>query len=216
MLKLLKSLLGGVGGLFGHLFGLLGSTVELVAKLPMAVLDLFGLIPPVPQQQAADEAEEAAAQAQQQHFGSTVDRRPAVVVTPQQKLEQISRWCYWRSGVEPGPEPSLDGLTTREKLKLKSADPLTVQALTLRTLPRIEEWMQSPKKALKPFTQAEIERVQRPLEIENRKSEEVFGRRKAGADRYDARPRGSDVIAEAEELIEASNALLKPRGLAFA
>jgi hypothetical protein len=183
VLKFLRDLFAGFGGLFENLFGFLGMIVQIVARTPMAMLELFGLVQPLPQQQAAEEAESAATQIQSQ-FGSVFDKR-SVVWTPDHKLAQIARWCHWRTGVDTGLEPSLAGLSTREILKLKAADEQTLQALTLCTLPQIEQWVQSPKKSLTPLTLSQLETVKRHIEMQNRESEKA--RWNEVVDRLDAR-----------------------------
>jgi hypothetical protein len=221
MLRLLKFLLGGVGGFFGNLFGFLGNIFEFAAKLPMAALETFGFVQPVPQQLAAEEAEEAAAQSRQQHSGSAL-RKTNVTWTPEQKLAQIGRWCDWRIGIDTGPEPSLAGLTTSEKLKLKAADELTLKALTRRTLPQVERWMHSPKRALTPLMRNELERVQQSLEMENQKSADTIACWRSISDRYDV---GGDAFCsaatidtDADDVIRLAEEALsyRPAGPAFA
>jgi hypothetical protein len=217
ILTFLKSLLGGFGYLFGSLFSFLGSAVQVVARMPMALLDLFGLVQPVPQHQAADEADAAAEL--KQHFGSALDKK-AVTWSPEKKHEMIVRWCHWRTGVEPVPEPSLAGLTIRERLKLKAADELTVQALTPRTLSQIEIWFNSPKKALTPLTPSELASVHRQLRIRNCEGEQAFARSDAiGRDLEASREiRAAANAVEDDNMIRTIEEALnyRPRGPAYA
>ncbi len=171
MLKFLKSFASIFQTLLGGLFAFFGMAVLQTMDMARNILEVFGLLEPRRRSTAADEAEDAFNEAQQPQFGSALDKK-TVTWTPNQKATQIVRWCYWRTGYQPGPEPSLAGLTTREIIKLKSADETTLKALSLRTLEQIEVWMQSPKKALSPLT---------PSQLAAAKSPEKMGREAAEA-----------------------------------
>lgn len=183
MLKFLRSVFGG---LFGGLFNIFYRMSEAVMRTPGALLDLFGMLPTPPQQQAAYEAEEAAAQAQMQHFGSSLDKR-ATVLTPEAKATALVNWIDWKTGVVTGKEPSLDGFSAREKIKLKAANEQTLQALTLRTMPVIEQWLNSPKKALEPLSPAQLTPLEKQMSQFEREGAEMRAKWQATADRAEAR-----------------------------
>jgi len=200
---LLKNLFGPFLGLF-RLFGFAFNTfVEVVRR----VLETFGFVSPQANDVAAKEAEDAVAR----NAAPFIANRRTVTWLPETKSRAIADWCQWKTGNRPGAEPSLEGLSLKEKLKLRAADEKTLTVLPLRTMSEIEAWFQSPKKALAPLT---------PKQLAFRKAQ--FERDKAEAapvvNRWMAVAAGADDIMEADDLISQIEADLSypPRGFAAA
>jgi len=215
MLKFLRYFLAGFGSIFGNLFSLFGAVLQSIARLPKAVLETCGFIQSVPELTAANEAEAALNEARRNPaFGTVLDKRTETW-TPEKKTLAIVDWCEWRIGHRPGPEPSLAGLSTRERLKLRAADENTVKVLPLRTLPVIESWLNSPIRALEPQSPSQLAMVKQRMEMEGRESEKARASWIENADRLDPRAAVNDV--EAHNVLRVVEEALNFRpGSAFA
>lgn len=199
-MSILRNLFGAFAGLL-HLFGLAWNAVVEVAR---PVLEILGFVSPHANDVAANEAADAVAR---NNSPSAVNRR-AVIWSPETKNKAIADWCAWKTGNRPGAEPSLAGLTLKEKLKLRAADERTLTVLPLRTLSEIEAWMQSPKKALPPLMPDQLAFRKAAFEQDNGGIVRV-------TDRWKAIAAGDDLV-EADDLVSQIEADLSYQQRGFA
>jgi hypothetical protein len=195
-------LLGSILNLFGYIWSAFSRTVR-------PILEIFGFADPIPEQIAASEAEAALASPRTH---STLDRR-AVCWAPEQKLKAIIDWCEWKTGRSFGPEPSLAGLSVREKIKLKAADEQTLTVLAQRPLAQIDAWMQSSRKALQPLKHSKFGQLQEAQGTLDRQTTPLRDRKNSlGAD-----VRSASLVDEADNVLrQVEEALsLQTSGLAF-
>jgi hypothetical protein len=173
MLKFLKALAGLFQSFFGGLFMFFGSALLRTVQVSRSVLEAFGIMPPALKDAVGDIAESALDQARAQR--SSLDRRPPRILTPDQRLNVIHRWAEWRSNGRTGPEPALDCLTLREKIRLRQAHDSELHALFLRLPAEVDAWLNGQSARLVPLAPAEVG-----------KRADAIGLARHGADKMDA------------------------------
>jgi hypothetical protein len=141
------SFLKSIFGIFGHIWGALIWTIR-------PILEVFGFVHPRPEDIAGDIGEDALDHARSQR--SLLDRRPVEKWTTIQRFDAISRWAAWKVNGRSGPEPSLAGFTLRERMKIKQARSVELNALVLRYPHEIEAWLTGPAARLTPLKEAEL------------------------------------------------------------
>jgi len=196
----LRYILGPFAALF-HLFGLAWGAV---AEIVRPVLEICGFVHPQPQDVAGDIAEDAVDQVKAQ--GSTVDRKPAATWPLAEKLDAISKWSDWKLNGKAGKEPSLAGLTLRERMTLKQAKDIELQALILRYPAEIMSWLSGPSARLKPLTEAELAKRKPQIDAMTKASEEWRADLKKRMDADDISHAQS--MAETAALLRETNALM--------
>lgn len=156
-MKFLRGLFAAVGGLFsifGHLWGAFSNFMR-------PVLETFGFIKPQRPDTAAELAEDAldeAEAAEKNRFeqSSSLDRKPVEKWSIVERLDAITRWTHWKKEGKVGPEPSLAGFTFRERMRLKQAKDIELDALIIRYPHEINEWLTGPSPRLKPLTEEQL------------------------------------------------------------